>query len=151
MKKCTKCNIEQELSCFAKQKGTKTGHHPQCKTCRSAYDKSRYCPDIRKAEYLAQHEQEKQYRRTYYHNHKDAYYSRKAKRRALELQAVPRWADLTQIKTIYDKATTYGFEVDHIVPLKSDLVCGLHCWANLQLLDPAINRSKGNRSWPDMP
>jgi hypothetical protein len=34
---------------------------------------------------------------------------------------------------------------------KSKKVCGLHCWANLQLLDPMINVIKSNRYWPDMP
>jgi len=35
--------------------------------------------------------------------------------------------------------------VDHIVPLVSQLVCGL------QILDAKANIEKGNRSWPDMP
>lgn len=93
----------------------------------------------------------KAYQQTNYHRHKDQYYAKSAKRRALEKQAVPPWAELDKIKTVYSKAMEYNFEVDHIVPLQSELVCGLHCWANLQLLDRTINRSKGNRSWPDMP
>lgn len=41
--------------------------------------------------------------------------------------------------------------VDHIVPIKSPIVCGLHCEANLQILPEAENIRKGNRHWPDMP
>ena len=35
-------------------------------------------------------------------------------------------------------------QVDHIIPLQSDPVCGLHCWANLQLMSRADNRRKSN-------
>ena len=40
--------------------------------------------------------------------------------------------------------------VDHTVPLKSKLVCGLHCEANLRLLPGRENQAKSNRIWPDM-
>lgn len=60
------------------------------------------------------------------------------------------WADEEAIKAIYAKAASVGLQVDHIVPLRSQLVCGLHCEANLQLLTRSENSSKGNRRWPDM-
>jgi hypothetical protein len=34
--------------------------------------------------------------------------------------------------------------VDHVVPLKSDLVCGLHCEANLALMTGKANAAKHN-------
>jgi len=78
-----------------------------------------------------------------------------AKRRASRLRATPAWADKEHIGSLYHIASInreagYDLHVDHIVPLQSDLVCGLHCEANLQLLPASVNISKGNRYWPDM-
>ena len=72
-------------------------------------------------------------------------------------QAIPQWADLSKMHAIYlgaERLTTSSgvpHTVDHIVPLRSKLVCGLHCEANLQVMPQSENFSKGNRHWPDMP
>lgn len=63
----------------------------------------------------------------------------------------PAWGNKEMIRVVYAKAQQYGFEVDHIVPLKHDLVCGLHVWHNLQLLGQNLNRVKRNSTWPEMP
>ncbi len=72
-------------------------------------------------------------------------------REAAKLHATPKWADEAAIKDVYAEAKYFGLEVDHIVPLKSKLVCGLHVWDNLQLLSREANVRKGNRTWPDKP
>jgi hypothetical protein len=80
-----------------------------------------------------------------------------AARRAKQKQATPSWADLDVIETFYESAHNLGmllgewYHVDHIVPLTSDIVCGLHTQANLQVLLGTENLSKLNRWWPDMP
>ncbi len=70
---------------------------------------------------------------------------------AAQLRATPVWADHDKIKQIYKTASVFDYEVDHIVPLRSPIVCGLHVEHNLQLLDGRENARKGNRYWPDMP
>ena len=78
----------------------------------------------------------------------------KAKRRAAKKQAFAAWANSSAIKLVYSTCTkltkTTGIQhhVDHIYPLTSDWVCGLHVENNLQILTEAENISKGNRVWP---
>lgn len=74
-----------------------------------------------------------------------------AKRRAGKLRATPGWADKDKILDFYKDARRSGDHVDHIVPLRSKIVCGLHCEHNLQLLPPSDNLKKSNAYWPDMP
>lgn len=69
----------------------------------------------------------------------------------LKKTRVPIWSEVDKIREVYRKAQQYGMEVDHVVPLQSPLVCGLHVWNNLQLLDRSLNGSKSNKEWPDMP
>ncbi len=59
------------------------------------------------------------------------------------------WADRQKMLAFYD-ACPKGFEVDHVVPLNSPLVCGLHCEDNLQYLTTLENQYKSNKVWPDM-
>lgn len=68
-----------------------------------------------------------------------------AKYRATKLKATPPWFEKDLVETVYQKAKEWGFAVDHVIPLQGKNVCGLHCWVNLQLLDPVLNSSKGNK------
>ena len=76
--------------------------------------------------------------------------AQECRRKAAKLRAVPKWSETELIKIVYEKASDMGFEVDHVVPLQSKAVCGLHVWSNLQLLSQPENGKKGNRHWPDM-
>lgn len=91
----------------------------------------------------------------------DKQVAKSARYRARKRKAIPRWAETEFeqlfILEMYDlaqrRSKTLGidFHVDHIVPLKSDLVCGLHCKDNLQILSGKENSAKRNHYWPDMP
>lgn len=74
------------------------------------------------------------------------------KRYAAKLMAIPTWADMSAIETIYAEASARDgrWHVDHIVPLQGKTVCGLHCEANLEIIPGSENEGKCNRWWPDM-
>lgn len=96
-------------------------------------------------------EKRKQAVKRWKENNRDAVCADAARRRAIKNRACPPWADLDEIASFYEEAAKSGLHVDHIVPLRSKKVCGLHVPSNLQLLPPEENIKKNNRWWPDMP
>lgn len=82
---------------------------------------------------------------------KDLINAKTIRRVASKLQATPPWSEVEKIRVVYAKALMFSAQVDHIVPLRSPLVCGLHVWSNLQLLPKGVNQRKSNQHWPDMP
>ncbi len=54
-------------------------------------------------------------------------------------------------RVIYESAVGGVHEVDHIVPLKHPLVCGLNVPWNLKALPIRDNQLKSNNYWPDCP
>ena len=90
-------------------------------------------------------------------NNPDYVSSQCRKYQASKSNSVPLWANNKKMREIYKESrrltleTGIQYHVDHIVPLISNLVCGLHCEANLQILRFDDNGKKGNRYWIDMP
>ena len=80
----------------------------------------------------------------YYKKNKDYYTAYSSIRKRACKQATPKWANLDDILDVYKEASYMGLEVDHIIPLKHPLVCGLHVWENLQLLSRSQNARKSN-------
>ena len=70
-----------------------------------------------------------------------------AKRKAALLKAMPKWLSREQVEEIWNiyKHRPHGHHVDHIIPLQSDLVCGLHVPWNLQYLLERENMAKGSK------
>lgn len=74
----------------------------------------------------------------------------RGERRASELNATPPWVNKKTLTMIYGRSqiltrkTGIQHHVDHIVPLRHALVCGLHVPWNLQILTADENIRKNN-------
>lgn len=78
-------------------------------------------------------------------------------RRAACERASPLWANKFFIDEAYrlarlrTKMLGFPWHVDHIIPIQSKFVCGLHVENNIRVIPGSVNQKKNNRSWPDMP
>ena len=83
-------------------------------------------------------------------NNRDQMNAAGAKRKATKLQATPAWMNPEKVAEFYFAADFLGMvtgewhHVDHVVPLQSEVVCGLHWEGNLQVLTAAENLKKSN-------
>lgn len=142
MKCCTKCGTNKPHEDFHKNKRMSDGLQTQCKECHRS---------VKLAWQSRNKEKASSYVSEWGKRHPERSYAKRVSRRKYERQSIPLWYEKEAVANVYKKAAEFGFQVDHIVPLKGRSVCGLHCWANLQLLDKSLNASKGNRDWPDNP
>lgn len=162
MRVCTRCGKAEPIATFRKSKLGKGGLHSVCRSCEaeackkwkaankkkvSAYNKSWYSSHI-PDEIIRNKKWRENNRELMKRRYLMKYYRR--------LKATPSWANKFFISEAYELAglrtRVFGFpwNVDHIVPMKSELVCGLHVEYNLQVIPRVENIVKGNRSWPDM-
>jgi hypothetical protein len=122
---CEKVTIRKTRECITCGKST---YNPKycAKKCRPIKKKRKkqITPEVR--------EQLKKYKKV----------SRK-KRRLKERKQTPKWANKAQIRHIYETCPT-THDVDHIIPLNHQDVCGLHVEHNLQHLPKEENHTKSN-------
>jgi hypothetical protein len=96
----------------------------------------------------------REYRNTWKTNNKTQIRADTKARRRKHREATPRWLSRKQrseIRQIYQIAITMTqttgeqYVVDHIVPLRSDYVCGLHVPWNLRVITQEENLKKSNK------
>jgi hypothetical protein len=176
---CIDCLVNLTLDKFSKNRTKKYGVQNCCKTCMSIRGANarrndplrvkavkdrwnrkaglEYFRLKRRREYASNVEREREKATEYRKRNADKVNAATVKRKVIKLKASPSWGNDFFIQEAYNLAQLrtklFGFSwhVDHIVPLKSKLVCGLHAFTNLQVIPAIINLTKRNRYWQDMP
>lgn len=175
MRFCTRCKTEKPMGDFANNKSKSDGKSSNCKTCSSETTLAWRVANPEKSKastenWLKQNQNQEQYlkySKTWREARRSALSAtsmawaranpaRKnaltSKRRAAASKAT--FGDTRDIQMWYEVAQVLSrggvkFEVDHIVPLVSNNVCGFHAPWNMTILPRCKNISKGNRWWPD--
>jgi hypothetical protein len=140
VKKCGSCKEVKPLSNFHKNKSQYDGLNGKCKECRKEYD-AEWCL-VNREKVLAWKRQANKNMTLESRRNKNALNRLRAGRLKT---ATPPWADRQEIRYIYNLATERGLVVDHIVPLKHKLVCGLHVPDNLRCIPASMNATKSNK------
>lgn len=147
---CRMCGVEKSEDAFSLRSPGKK--HKWCKSCFSVYHKSyREKNTQRLSKYwLEWFHANKQKAKEIQNKYIKSEGGRKKRlestlRRQQRVKtATPVWADLEAIKQIYENCPE-GYSVDHIVPIYSQIVCGLHVHYNLQYLTAVENVKKGTK------
>ncbi len=84
------------------------------------------------------------------------HYLRSLKYYRHRLRATGSWTDHDKINAVYKECARRrkageNVVVDHVVPLVSEIVCGLECHWNMEIITDLENAKKGNKYWPDCP
>ena len=155
---CTKCNREfVAKDNFYKKFSSKDGFDPWCKECflnknrRWVKENRDYHLKLTESWYERNKEKHLSNSKRIYNLNKPRKlldYYRREKRTS---QATPLWVDKKDLLKIYKEAkkirdeTGIKYEVDHIIPLVHDQICGLNVPWNLQIIPEEENRKKANK------
>lgn len=157
MKTCTKCQASKPLEGFYKRKRTPDGREAWCKECRLEHNRKWFSrnkerhSELTRRWYEENREQHLINSREWYAANKHRKLATTSAREDRCKNATPVWADMEALQALYKQAkalteeTGVPHEVDHIVPLTHDRVCGLNVPANLQVLTQEQNRRKANK------
>lgn len=162
-KACCKCRVVKPAADFNRSSKAATGLQSYCRICKNiaiaAWMKKNPEKNRIKSRAWRRRNPEKHYAQNeeYRKAHPEKHNAKSKKSYAAKRRSIPKWANLLLIEGVYRlaalKTRTTGsvWHVDHIVPLQSKVVCGLHVENNLMVIPAKDNHLKGNRHWPDMP
>jgi hypothetical protein len=167
MKYCNgPCKSTRPFDSFHKGNGA-FGLKSRCKDCCKISYKPSY--EYKRQYYLANFNKAREARRAHQKRNREDYRrrsreydkthraekaAREAFRRAQKLNATPPWLtkdhsrqieNLYRLRDMLILQTGIAHHVDHIVPLVSSKVCGLHVPWNLQVITATQNLSKSNK------
>lgn len=130
-KYCAHCNNIKHYCDFHKDSTTTSGITSWCADCRKTVQIGGYAKHIE--------------------SHKKSYEKNAGKIKARQInqklnrgKRVVPWTEKSAIAEFYHNCPE-GYHVDHVLPLQSKEVSGLHVLANLQYLPAKENLAKGNR------
>lgn len=144
-RKCKDCEWELDLSSFnsdgrIRKKTGLTGYKHVCKTCEVLRETTR-----QKLKGRTDHGKATQNVARWRQKNPIKERLRVSLRQRRLKLCTPPWMTKDQFRDIYLEAKLNGMNVDHIIPIKHDKVCGLHVPWNLQLLSKAENSRKSNQ------
>lgn len=123
-KYCPTCDEVKAASLFGRRSTAADGLTSQCKKCKNVrYKQANAAKTLEQATF----------------------------RTARIKRATPPWVARSDLLKFYEISYQLSIEtgikhhVDHVIPLIHDLVCGLHCPANLNVIPWNENLSKGNK------
>ena len=130
-KHCTGCNTILSIEHFVVDNSSWDKLSNSCKCCKAIHRKSFT-------------DNNPEYAKEHYEQHKAEYITRAIQYKTRRTLATPPWANLQEIKRIYDECPE-GYHVDHIIPLQGELVSGLHVENNLRAIPALDNLRKHNK------
>lgn len=131
-KKCGRCDAIKPFSEYSLDKNNSSlGLASICKECKSIEQQGQY------TKYKEAHDKSNA-------KLKQVKAERNRKYKGERSLRTPPWSETEEIEKFYANCKE-GYQVDHELPLKGELVSGLHVVANLQYLAEKDNLSKGNK------